>query len=151
MNARIKLSDIAARLTTQLAPLLVTYPSLYISTAYDPEYTAKFAQSFPAIWVVGQRLTAKDDGRGFTGIFRQHVSVEIAIRTVLRRADTKTNHENGATAVNDAVSLAVNGWTPPGADFPLAWRSGQDGAPHATIIVFDHLLVTQSTYQGATP
>ena len=144
MNARLSLSGIAKRLCGQLPDTLGVART---GTCYDRDYLTAFAKTWPAVWVAGQRLTPLDDGRGFSGQFRQHCKIEIAIRLVVQRyADGSTDAEERLNALHDAVADALKDWTPTGADEPLVWVSAADGDATESVMTADLIFSTTCTY-----
>jgi hypothetical protein len=146
MNGRLSLVEIAARLTAQLAG---TFTGIKIGTSYDNDYYQSFGQAYPAVWVGAQRLTALDNGDGFTQQNRQHTKVEVVFRIIVQRF--VANEANGAAEVRlnalcDAVSNAIKDWQPTGADQQFVWISQTDGAPNESVMVVDAIYSTTTTY-----
>jgi len=67
VNARLTLTDIAARIRTELNDA-----TIHVGTSYDRDYMTAFTKTYPAVWVAAQRLTPIDTGRGYSGLYRQH-------------------------------------------------------------------------------
>lgn len=144
MNARLSLKAIADRLRAHLdAGLGVAR----VGTCYDRDYLTSFPKAWPAVWVAAQRMTRMDDGRGFSGQFRQHCKVEVAVRLVVQRyADGSTDAETRLNALHDAVADVLKDWTPPGADEPLVWESAADGDANESVMSADLIFSTTVTY-----
>ncbi len=142
MNARLSIAAIAAHLRT-----LPALAGIRIGTGYDRDYLTAFAKTWPAVWIAAQRMTRIDDGRGFSGCFRQHCKVDIAVRLVVQRyADGSVDAEQRLNALHDAVADALKDWTPPGADEPLVWESAQDGDSTESLMTADLIFSTTVTY-----
>lgn len=140
MNARLSLGDIAQRLRGQI-------PGVHMGTGYDRDYLTSFARTWPAVWVAAQRLQRMDDGRGWSGQFRQHCKVDVAVRIVVQRyPDGSVDGEARLNALHDAVADALKDWTPPGADTPLVWESAQDGDATESLMTADLIFSTSVTY-----
>lgn len=148
MNARLTLTEIRDRLDAQLnAGAVVTEP-VYCGTARDRDYSAKILVTAPAVWVLAQRLTPKDDGRGYTGRARQRVMVDFAVRIVVPRyADGVMQTELELNDLHDRTAAALFGFVPTGADYPLTWAASQDGAPEESLATMDLVFQTETTYQ----
>lgn len=144
MNARLSLAAIATHLRTELPGVLGV---LRVGTGYDRDYLTAFAKTWPAVWIAAQRLTPNDNGRGFSGVFRQHCKVEVAVRLVVQRyADGSIDGEARLNALHDAVADALKDWTPPGADEPLVWESAADGDATESLMTADLIFSTTVTY-----
>lgn len=144
MNARLSIAAIATHLRAALSPTLGV---VRVGTGYDRDYLTSFAKAWPAVWVAAQRMTRLDDGRGFSGLFRQHCKVEVAVRLVVQRyVDGSTDAEERLNALHDAVADTLKDWTPPGADQPLVWESAQDGDATESLMTADLIFSTTMTY-----
>lgn len=141
-NTRIPLTDIEARLQTQLS-----HPTIYCGTSYDKDFMQKFNNTFPAAWVIGQRMRPKDDGRGYSGMIRQHNNVEIIVRIVIQKLPALDDNDARLTALHNAVSDALIGWLPPQASRPLVWSLAQDGPPHEGVITADLIFQCEMVYR----
>lgn len=158
VGTRILTSDILARLVDQIPTVIIpgfppeVIPAPYFGTSFDADFIQKFPRTFPAVWVIGSRARARDDGRGHTAMLRQHCEVEVALRLVVQRFINNDNvAESRLQTLHDQVTNALIGWTPPNAEYPLTWRSFYDGASSDAIIVADMILATQITYSRALP
>lgn len=144
MNGRLDLSAIATRLRTQIPGALGV---ARVGTCYDRDYLTAFGSVWPAVWVAAQRLNRIDDGRAYTGTFRQHCRVDVAVRLVVQRyADGSLDAETRLNALHDAVIDALKDWTPAGADEPLVIESAGDGEANQSLMVADLILSTTVTY-----
>lgn len=148
MNARLTLTQIRDRLHAQLnAGAVVTEP-VYCGTARDRDYVTEFPKLRRAAWVLAQRLSPQDDGRGYTGRARQRVLVEFAVRVVVPRyADGVIQTELELNDLHDRAAAALFGFTPTGADYPLTWSAAQDGPPEESLATMDLVFQTETTYQ----
>lgn len=145
MNARLSIAAIATHLRAQTA-----LAGVRIGTGYDRDYLTAFPKIWPAVWIAAQRLSRIDDGRAFSGQFRQHCKVDIAVRLVVQRyADGSIDAESRLNALHDAVSDALKDWTPSGADEPLVWESSQDGDATESVMTADLIFSTTLTYARA--
>lgn len=145
MNGRLSIGAIATRLRAQ--PALA---GVHVGTGYDRDYVATFAKTWPAVWVAAQRLARMDDGRSFSGQFRQHCRVDVAVRLVVQRyAAGSIDAEARLNALHDAVAGALKDWTPTGADEPLVWESAQDGDANESVMTADMIFSTTVTYARA--
>lgn len=151
MNARLTLTELRDRLHAQLnAGAVVTNP-VYCGTGRDRDYVAQFTAQLPAAWVLAQRLTPIDDGRGYSGVFRQHCRVDFAVRVVVQRyADGVMQTELALNDLHNRVAAALLGWTPTGADYPLAFAMSQDGEETDSLATMDLVFQTQTTYLRAS-
>ncbi len=148
MNARITLTAIRDRLDAQLNVGTVVADPVYCGTARDRDYVEKYRTTFPAVWVLAQRMTPLDDGRAFAGRFRQRMRVEFAVRVVAQRyADGVIQTELELNDLHDRVSAALAGWAMTGADEPLAFSLSQDGEPTESMATMDLVFTTSTTYQ----
>lgn len=148
MNGRLELSGIATRISDQLAVAGVS--SVTVGTAYERQYWKLASTSFPGVWVGGQTLTRLDDGSGFAGLIRQRVRVEFAVRVIVQRAAAGVlDPEDALNELCDAVSAALIGWRPSGADTPITWTRTQDESPQETVLSAVMLFGTDTTYQRA--
>lgn len=140
MNGRLSLASVATRLTNKLT-------GVHVGTGYDRDYLTSFARTWPAVWVAAQRLQRMDDGRGWSGQFRQHCKVDVAVRLVVQRyADGSVDGEARLNTLHDAVADALKDWTPAGADTPLVWESAQDGDATESLMTADLIFSTSVTY-----
>lgn len=146
MNARLSMHEVAARIAVQLDD-----PTVNVGTAYERQFWKRAGSEFPGVWVGGQTLTPMDDGRGYTGLMRQHVRVEFGVRIVVQRAALGVNDSEAEfNALIDAVGNALLGWRPTGADDPLTWTRTNDEAPQETVLSAVLGFATSATYQKDT-
>lgn len=146
MNQRIALSDVATRLRGTLGHQLGV---AHIGTALDVDFVKAVSDStkWPAVWIGGQRSTPKDDGRGFTGRFRQVVQVEFSARVVVQRyiaGDVVA--EERLNRICDAVADALMGWRPTGAANPAVWVQSIDGPPDQSLMFVDLIFSADVIY-----
>lgn len=142
MNARLSLAAIADRL--KASPLMT---DVYISTSYQRDYLTAFGTTYPAVWVCGQRLTKASNSGNASGLYRQIVNVEIAVRLVVQRyADGITDAETALNMLADNVASVLKDWTPPGAEFALGWESAQDGPANESVVTADLIFSTKVIY-----
>lgn len=146
MNGRLELSAIATRISDQLSAAAVT--GVTVGTAYERQYWKLSGAAFPGVWVGGQTLARVDDGGGFAGLIRQRVRVEFAVRVIVQRAAAGViDPEDALNELCDAVSDALIGWTPAGADKPITWNRTQDESPQETVLSAVMQFGTETTYQ----
>lgn len=149
MNSRLSIAAIATQIKTSLTG---AHSSVHVGTGYDRGYIAAFAKTWPAVWVAAQRLSPRDDGGGYSGMYRQRCKVEVAIRVVVQRyADGSIDGETRLNALHDAVSGAITGWQPSGADAPMVWESSSDGDMTESLMSADLIFSTSTTYAKAVP
>lgn len=141
-NTRIPLNTIETRLQSILG-----HPTIYCGTAYDKDFLTKFNTTFPAAWVIGQRMRPKDDGRGYSGLIRQHNNVEIIVRIVIQKQPIADDNDARLTALHNAVSDALIGWQPAQASRSLVWSLAQDGPPHEGVITADLIFQCEMVYK----
>lgn len=144
MNARLSIAAIADRIRERLPAALGV---LRVGTGYDNDYLSAFPDTWPAVWVAAQRMSRLDDGRGFSGLYRQHCKVEVAVRLVVQRyVEGSTDAEDRLNALHDALADALKDWTPPGADQELVWEYAQDGEATSKLMTADLVFSTSVTY-----
>ncbi len=142
MNSRLSIAAIADHVRTALGASVQR-----VGTGYDRDYLQSFPKAWPAVWIAAQRLTRIDDGMAFSGVFRQHCKVEVAVRLVVQRyADGQLDGEARLNALHDAVADALKDWTPDGADQPLVWESAADGDATESLMSADLIFSTTVTY-----
>jgi len=140
-NSRIDLTSVEARLQAVLPN------SIYCGTSYDKDFMEKFNKTFPAAWVIGQRMRPKDDGRGFSQVMRQHTEVEMIIRIVIRKLPTLDDNDARLSSLHFAVTDALIGWKPAQASRPFVWSLAQDGPPHEGVITSDLIFKCEVVYK----
>lgn len=145
MNGRLSLTDLAATLSTALGASVSR-----VGTSFDRDYITAFRSTWPAVWIVAQRLTPLDSGDGFTGLGRQHVQVDVSIMVAVQRhSDGGVNNEAELTTLHELVDDAMRGTQPAGADTPFVWVAGLDGDPVESIIFEKSVYATTVTYNKA--
>lgn len=143
MNARLDLSEIVTKLTSEL-----TAPVPYVAKVTNREYQEKYAKTLPGVWVIGQRARAMDDGGG-SGRIRQMLRVEVALHVfVPRYADGVMDNDSTLDALCNDVTDVLKDWRPTGAERNFAWVSYQDGPAHesflsAVLIFFTWVIYTK--------
>lgn len=148
MNARISLSAIATYLRAALDTAGI---EAHVSTAYALDYLTAMGTTAPAVWILAQRLTPKDDGRGFSERARQHCKVEIAMRVVVQRyAAGATDGEENLNELVDALVTEMFGYKPTGADRGFAFVFGQDGPPSESVMTVDLMFTTDVSHQRSS-
>lgn len=141
MNGRLSLAEIKTRIATKVTGLTRA------GTGYDRDYLVTFPKAYPAVWVLAQRFTPTDDGRGLSSQFRQHGTVEVPIRLVVQRyADGSIDAEDRLNELHNAVSAAVLAWQPTGADEPFVFKQATDGPASESIITADIVVACTATY-----
>lgn len=140
MNQRINLVEVAARIAANVSPTIT------VGTAFDANFISTFGKAFPAAWVVGQRARPMDDGRGYSGYFRQNLRVEVVVRIVVQKTPDTDDVDARLSSLQNAVSDALIGWKPTNAARTLAWDLAQDGPPHEGVVTADLIFVTQTVY-----
>lgn len=144
MNARLSLDALRQHLDTALN---ATPGTVTVGTTYQRSYLKDAGSVFPAVWVGAQRLQPLDDGRGYSGTYRQHVRVDVVVRIVAPRyAAGQMDGEAALNALHDAVSAAMLAYTPAGADEPFVWSGSQDGAPSESVVTTDLIFSATVTY-----
>ncbi len=147
MNARLTLTDIAARIRTELNDA-----TIHVGTSYDRDYMTAFTKTYPAVWVAAQRLTPIDTGRGYSGLYRQHARVEFVVNLVVQRyAENQPEVEAALNELHDAVCAALLGWTPTSASEHVVLVSSQDGPPSQTLSTVSIIFAVTTTYQRTAP
>lgn len=145
MNARLSLRQLRNVFD---AALNATPGSVHCGTSYDRDFLELLPKTWPAVWVLAQRLTPLDDGRGFTQRKRQKVRVELAVRVVVQRyPDGVINGELALNELHDLVSAAGFGAVLTGADEGLSWAQSLDGPPAESVMTSDLVFETETTYQ----
>lgn len=145
MNSRIALSDIAARLSSQLGP------SVHVGTCYDVNYLQDFAKQWPAVWVAGQRLRPVARNMNYTGNARQEMSVEVVLRVVVQRyVQDGSSPEAQLNGLHDNAIAATHGWKTANARLPFELGETVDGPPHQSVMTADIILRTQTLYRSTT-
>lgn len=147
MNQRLSLSAIADHLRSR--PALA---GTHVGTGYDADYLTSFGTTYPAVWVGAQRLSRLDDGRGYTGEYRQHCRVEVVFRLVVQRyAAGETNPEAALNSLHNSVVAALTAFRPSGADDAFVWESCQDGDLSESVMTADLVMSVTTTYASNTP
>lgn len=147
MNQRLSLSGIATHLRTQAA-----LAGVHVGTGYDANYLTAFGTTYPAVWVGAQRLTRLDDGRGYTGQYRQHCRVEVVFRLVVQRyAAGEISPEGALNTLHDNVVAALTAYRPAGADDAFVWESCQDGDLSESVMTADLVMSVTTTYASNSP
>lgn len=145
MSRRLSLTEIRDRIAGELAD------STYVGTAKDRDYAALFPKTYPAAWVGAQRMRRVDGGSGYTGLIRQTLRTQVAVRVVVQKfADGETDGDARLDALCDRVEAALVGWRPAGADLPLAWEASEDGPPDESLLTADLIFFTTRTYTKRT-
>ena len=145
MNARLSIATLAA--TLRATPALA---GMRVGTCYDRDYMTAFGKVYPSVWVAAQRMTVLDDGRAYSGQFRQHAKAEVAVRLVVQRyADGSLDAEARLNALHDAVVDALKDFTPPDADQPFVLVSAADGDASEAVMTADIIFSTTVTYARA--
>jgi hypothetical protein len=146
MNARLSLVEFVGHLQADL-------PSVFVSHSKVRGYQTLFPTKYPAVWVLAQKtraLASDDEGDGYSGHYRQHMGIEIAVRCVVQRyADGETTSEAPLNALIDNVCNSLKKWQPTGADLPLRIVLIQDGPDHESVSYADVIVGTQTTYSDA--
>lgn len=144
MSARLALGDIRDRLASALDA------NVTVGTVHERQFTEKADKSFPGVWVGGQTLTALDRGERFSSLMRQRVRVQFGVRVIVRRSEAGINDpEAHLNALIDAVSTALLGWLPDGAQEPLVWSQTQDESPVETTL--SAVLIFETTLAYSVP
>ena len=145
-GGRLSLSEIRDRIAANSTVAATT--GIKVGSALDADYFDAFTQSFPAIWVVGQRTTPLDPGDKYSSQFRQSTQCEVAVRVLVKRfIDGDFNRESELNALSNAASAALLGWQPTGSAKPFSWGASQDGEPSNTVMVVDLVFKTEVVYQ----
>jgi len=145
MNGRFDIAPLIARLET------IDVTGLTVGDCEQNDYLTAFGQTWPAVWVIGQRMTITDDGDGWTGSPRQSARIDFALRLVVQRyAEGVVNNRAALTELHQKVCDVLFGWTPIGADEPMVHVSAQDGQPHESVLTMDAVFSTNVTYAGTT-
>ena len=130
MNTRLSMRELATYLSGLPAFAGVTVDTIYATRYMKDVYTA-----MPAVWIMGQNATREDDGRGYSGRARQRMRVQIAIRIVVPRiVENVPDAEPALTALQNAVSDALFGWMPDGAEDHFVWVSASEGRTFDTVV-----------------
>ncbi len=148
MNARISLGAIADHLRTALDTAGI---DAHVSTAYALDFLTAMGTTTPAVWILAQRLTPKDDGRGYSERARQHCRVEIAARVVVQRYAAGTiDGEETLNELVDAVVTEMFGYKPAGADRGFAFVFAQDGPPSESVMTVDLMFAAEVSHQRSS-
>lgn len=141
---RIGLQQFVDRLGAALLP----DNALIVSSSFHSNFLSKWQTTYPAAWVMGQRMVKADDGRGFTGgVYRQRMRVFVTVRVVVQRhIEGVLTNEVGLTALSDLVNTCLLNWKPVGAREPLVFESGQDGPVFESVITTDLVYSTSATF-----
>lgn len=146
MNARLSLVEFVGHLQADLAGVFVSHSKVR-------DYQTQFPKKWPAVWVLAQKtraLDSDDENVGLTGHYRQHMSVEVAVRCVVQRyADGETTSEAPLNALIDSVTSSLKKWKPTGADVPLRLVQIQDGPDHESVSYADVIVGTTTTYSDS--
>ena len=140
MNTRISFNEGCVYLQS-----LGDFAGLHVGTCYDTDYLSKFPDVAPAVWFAGQQSTKMDDGRGFSGLARQNMRVDLAMRVcVARFREGVYNAEDALEELVNKTTDAIYGWTIPGARDHFVLERTKDGLTFQSIIVAD--LVFSATF-----
>lgn len=147
MNSRLSLESIAQYLAAQ--PELA---GVDVNTGYDPNYLTEFGNTFPAVWVCAQRMTRLDDGRGYSGQYRQRFRVEVLFRLIVQRyAAGSVRPEAGLNALHDDLTGILTRYRPAGAEDGFVIESSQDGDLSSSIMTCDLVMSVTTTYVSDAP
>ncbi len=125
---RISLSEVATKIETDLGAAVDDLGEVYAGSSADSNFSTKFKAIEPSVFVLAQKSSPKDDGKGFTGMYRQNLNVDVAIQIRVPRSPQRTyNNEELLGAIYSVVSDAVLGWKPLGASRSFVFQSSQDG------------------------
>jgi hypothetical protein len=146
MNALIDFDALAAHTRAALGPAVQR-----VGTGYDVDYWTAFVKAYPAVWFCAQRhMRGKDNGRGYSGLVRQHLDTEIVVRIVVQRV--KPGQVSAATSLKSLYEIVCNalvGYQPAEADFPLAFASITDGPSNESIVTADLVFTTGISFSKA--
>lgn len=132
---RLNLQTIKDRLETNV---VVAGQTITFGTAYDRNYMTAYSETFPAVWVAGQKLSAVSGSQPYTGLHHQKMRAVVPVRLVIQR------YESGQTAAEDLmdqlfeqVYLAMFGWKSPDAAAAFYFDRTEDGPADDSILVAD--------------
>lgn len=148
MTYRINLSEVKDRISAIVVP---EFSGLTVGTHYDRDYLSTFGRVYPKIWVRGQRVRPRSDGRKeYGGLIRQHSNVDVGVSVHVQRyldpAPPKTQ-EQVMTEICDALAESLVGWAPVGASEVFVLGTAQDGPASEGILSVDMFFTTTVTNQ----
>ena len=127
IDVRIDLGMIAAKLSQDLSGLAAS-DDLHIGTSFDNDFTTLYAKRTPAVWVLAQRIVPISSGGGFSGAFRQKMSVEVMTQIIVARSRPGVyNNEAQMSTIHTAVINSILGWRPNNGDGVFKFGVTQDG------------------------
>lgn len=143
-NERLRLSEVAAYLTTALAPL----NGLTVCTSMKRNFITDYGRVYPAVWVRSSRYSPDDDGQGYSGHWRQHGTVIVTMTLVVQRYNTGNyDPETELAALHDRVCAAMLNYQPTRADIPFALAGYKDGDEAESVASSDLAFQTKITYE----
>lgn len=149
MNGRLKLKDLADAIRI---PIVASAALVHVGTGYDQNYMSQYMELVPAVWVVGQTGTPRDDGQGFSGHFTQVLSVDVFFRiSVARYVPGDIDPEARLDTLFNLVSDTLKDFTPPGGGSPFVWVGYRDGPTSDSLLAADLTFRTQVRYQRNIP
>lgn len=150
MNVRLSLKEVKDYLVAQ-----INDPSITIRTVYDADYLKVYGKSLPAIWIGGQRATnTGSEDPGYSGITRQHVSHELAIRLMIKRYGAPgdpVDIEEEMDSMFQAVTEALLKFQSARAGLPFIVSAVREGAPEESLITCDLIFKADVVYQATYP
>lgn len=150
MSGRISLKACATRIAA-----IINDPSVLVSTKDDPEIQNKLPKTFPAVWVMAQRSTPIDDGRGFSGVKRQKYRTEVSCRLIVRKIQDPPvpgdDVEARVTELYQKVEAAMFGWKFAGIYEDFSCGASSDGPSYESVVAVDITFVcTTTNTRGST-
>jgi len=120
------------------ASVVLSGETIRFGTAYERDYMTAYAQTFPAIWVAGQKIVSVAGRQSYSGLHHQKMKSTVPVRIVLQRyEDGQDSIETVMDSVFGQVYDCLFGWTPEGAESPMSFERTEDGPADTSILIAD--------------